>query len=1153
MSDLTGNSVFAAANTAHFTLSLEGQAHDLQVLEFQGREALSTPYAFDLELVSEHPDLDLESFLHRPAFLAFSHAGGGVHGLVRRIAQGESGKRLTRYRMTLVPQLAYLAYRINQRIFQHLSVPQIVAQVLEEHGILAGAYRFGLSASYPERLYCTQYDESDLHFVQRLCEEEGIHYHFEHSAAGHVLVFGDDQTVFPRRAPVAYQQDSGLVADQPVIKRFDVRLETRTARVTRRDYDFEKPRLLLESEARSDAQPDLEDYDYPGRFVDRSRGKHLAKRALERHRADYQLAEGDSDQPTLSSGHFLALAAHPRSAWNQLWLLDEVLHEGKQPQVLEESIHQDQAEGFTQGYRNHFSALPWDVPYRPPLNHPKPRILGSQSAVVTGPPGEEIHCDEYGRVKVQFFWDRHGQADDRTSCWLRVSSSWAGDRYGGIAIPRVGMEVLVSFLEGDPDQPLISGCLYHKEHVVPYALPANKTRSVFKTLSSPGGAGYNELRIEDRKGQEQIYLHAQRDWDENIEHDQRIRIGHERHDTVEANSYTELKAEEHRTTHADRRVVVRADDHLGIGGSQHVRIGNGQFVEAGQEIHLGSGFKVVLEAGSELTLKGGGSWIKLDASGICINGATVKMNSGGAPGQGAGIRIHGPLLPGAAVSQAGEVLSKPLSNALATVPFSSPVAEEEEEEEELEEGGITLRIGVFFDGTGNNRSNSESVAGCHAKDENLQDAAEDIRRFCAAYGYDGLGRSPNNSYGNDLTNVARLYDLYVDQADESIASDVRQVFLKVYLEGVGTSSASDDSVYSQATGLGRTGVLARVEQAPASILIGLDRFRTNNPSLLIRRIEFDIFGFSRGAAAARHFANDLLKGPGSLLAASFPADSPMLAPGFAWQPKVDFGIAFVGLFDTVAGILDPLHGDLTPANALNPGLNLRLAAGDIGKIVQFVARDEHRYNFALVRTDNDIVLPGAHSDIGGGYLPWARETLLLTKPRLSTEKSYVANERAKAYLDTRRALDADLLQLQRYGLELEIVNWAVNSENNYRKAWHQEEKRVYAAVRSDRQVAGELSLVYLRAMREVAAREGAPFNVIDPSDNRMALPPMLEAIAAKVLAAVLTGAAVGLTESEEALLFRRYIHLSAHWNASLGIVFANRPTDSGIRAEYPNE
>ncbi|WP_312379782.1 type VI secretion system Vgr family protein [Stutzerimonas balearica] len=678
--------MFNPANQPHFSLQLP-VAHDLQVLEFRGREALSTPFAFEVELVSERPDLELESLLHQPAFLAFAPDGGGIHGLVHRIAQGESGQRLTRYRLTLLPQLAYLAHRSNQRIFQHLTVPQIVARVLEEHGILAGVgHRFDLGPEvYPEREYCVQYDESDLHFIQRLCEEEGIHYHFQHSADGHVLVFGDDQTVFPTLAPVAYQQDSGLVADQPVIKRFGLRLETRTSRVTRRDYDFEKPRLTMEAAFQSDFQPDLEDYDYPGRFVDRSRGKHLAQRALERHRHDYERAEGESDQPLLVSGHFLELTEHPRADWNQLWLLDEVLHEGKQPQVLEESITsapnlhsatpsprrgEGWGEGtlaateFHQGYRNHFTATPWTVPHRPALRHPKPKVLGSQTAVVTGPAGEEIHCDEYGRVKVQFHWDRHGQADDKTSCWLRVSSSWAGDRYGGIAIPRIGMEVLVTFLEGDPDQPLVTGCLYHAEHVVPYDLPAHKTRTVFKTLSSLGGGGYNELRIEDRQGAEQIYIHAQRDWDENIEHDQKIRVGHERHDTVEANSYSEFRAEEHRTTHADRKTEVRANDHLTIGHSQHLKIGSGQFIEAGNEIHYYAGSKVVIDAGMELSASGGGSFLKLDPSGVTLSGATIRMNSGGAAGEGAGIQVQAPARPNAAdTDQAGARPKLALANA----------------------------------------------------------------------------------------------------------------------------------------------------------------------------------------------------------------------------------------------------------------------------------------------------------------------------------------------------------------------------------------------------------------------------------------------------------------------------------------------------------
>ncbi|BBN65844.1 MULTISPECIES: type VI secretion system Vgr family protein [Pseudomonas] len=669
--------MFAPANQTHFALTIEGLSNDLQVLALQGREAISQPFLFEVDLVSEQPSLDLETLLHKPAFLQLSPDGSGIHGQIYRASQGDSGKRLTRYAVTLRPQLAYLAHRTNQRIFQNLTVPKIIGMVLEEHGIQSNAYEFKVGTIYPERIYCVQYDESDLHFVQRLCEEEGIHYHFQHSTTGHTLVFGDDQTVFPKLAPVAYQQDSGMVATDPVIKRFDLRLETRTSRTTRRDYDFEKPRLTLESENRGDSIPDLEDYDYPGRFVDRERGKQLAKRALERHRSDYQLAMGKSDQPLLVSGHFLALTQHPKAKWNDLWLLTEILHEGKQPQVLEESVTSDTTDlkdDFHQGYRNRFQATPWDVPNRPQLNHPKPRILGSQNAVVTGPKGEEIHCDQYGRVKVQFPWDREGQSDDKTSCWLRVSSAWAGAMYGGIAIPRIGMEVLVTFLEGDPDQPLISGCLYHKENVVPYDLPANKTRSTFKSLSSPGGGGFNELRIEDKKGQEQIFLHAQRDWDENVENDQKIRVGNERHDTVEQNSYSEFKAEEHHTVYADRKVEGRADDHLTVGANQHVKVGTGQFIEAGQEIHLSSGVKVVLEAGSELTLKAGGSFIKIDASGVTLSGPVIRVNEGGSPGSGtpAAPLMPGPLLQ-ADADKAGAALTPAQIN---TLKRNAPFCEE---------------------------------------------------------------------------------------------------------------------------------------------------------------------------------------------------------------------------------------------------------------------------------------------------------------------------------------------------------------------------------------------------------------------------------------------------------------------------------------------
>ncbi|MCO1672400.1 type VI secretion system tip protein VgrG [Pseudomonas aeruginosa] len=645
-------------HSARISLAIEGGPSDLQVLSFEGREALNQPYSFEIDWLSERPDLDLEDLLQRPAYLRFGPSEGGVHGLVDSIEQGDSGKRLTRYRITLQPRLSQLRHCRNQRIFQNLTVPQVLASVLEDHGLFPGDYRFQLGPyRYPPRDYCVQYAESDLHFLSRLCEEEGLGFFFTHSPDGHVLVFGDDQSVFPQRPPLAYRQGGGMAAEHETVSAFELRLETRSTQASRRDYDFEKPHVRLEEDYRCDFQPELEVYTYPGRFHGEARGKHLAKRSLERLRGDYELAQGASDA-NLNCGCLLPLSGHPRQECNDLWLVREVLHEGRQPQVLEESA--DSAamadDGFRQGYRNRFLATPWDIAYRPSLEHPKSKLLGHQTAVVSGPAGEEIHCDEYGRIQVRFHWDRNDTAG-RTSCWLRVASNWAGDRQGGVAIPRVGMEVLVSFLEGDPDQPLVTGCLYHRENLVPYELPAHRTRSLFKSLSSPAGGGYNELRIDDRAGSEQIYLHAQRDWDENIEHDQKIRIGHERHDTVEANSYSEFHAEEQRIGHAGRKVEVRAGDHLTVAGERHLRVGVGHFVETGEELHYHAGDTLVIDAGMELTAKAGGSFLKLDPGGVTHSGPSVALNSGGAPGMGSGAR---PILPGQALPAAAEQPGDPL-------------------------------------------------------------------------------------------------------------------------------------------------------------------------------------------------------------------------------------------------------------------------------------------------------------------------------------------------------------------------------------------------------------------------------------------------------------------------------------------------------------
>ncbi|AZE70740.1 VgrG protein [Pseudomonas synxantha] len=624
--------MFASANQSAFTLALEGVPSDLKVFKFSGTEAISQPYRFELELVSEQPDLDLEGLLHRQAYLGFNEQGHGVHGLVYRVAQGDSGRRLTRYQLSLVPHLAYLAHSGQQRIFQHKTVPQIVAQVLIGQGIQSDRFEFRLSGHYPEREYCVQFGETDLAFIQRLCAELGIHYHFQHACEGHLLVFGDDQTVFAQaEQPTPYRPGSGMVADTPAIKRFTLQLATRTTALNLRDYDFRKPRLELESAAGDEQPPTLEIQQFPGHFSDRAHGKYLAQRGLERHRSDYRVAYGQGDEPALASGRFLQLRDHPCEGWNDLWLVTQVTHEGKQPQVLEEAVTEVAGGEFRQGYRNTFAAAPWDAVFRPPLaEQPRPSVSGYQSAVVTGSAGSEIHCDEYGRVKVQLAWDRVGEHDEHSSCWLRVASGWAHDCYGAVLIPRVGMEVLVGFVNGDLDMPLVVGCLPNAATAMPLDLPADKTRSIWRSQSSPGGGGYNELRIEDRKGAEEIYLRAQRDWTQHVLNDQQVRVDNRRRVRVGGESYHELQGEEQRITHGNRVTELKQDDHLVVGGSQHMR--------AGQTIQLGAGQSIVIDAGVSVTIQAGGQSITLSAAGIF---SSVPIQLGGGP-----VSAAAPLIPG---------------------------------------------------------------------------------------------------------------------------------------------------------------------------------------------------------------------------------------------------------------------------------------------------------------------------------------------------------------------------------------------------------------------------------------------------------------------------------------------------------------------------
>lgn len=618
--------MFAPANSAHFVLLIPSVRNDFKVLAFDGVEAISTLYAIKIELVSENSDFDLESLLSRQAFLQFGLNGEGIHGLIEDVFVGDAGKRLTRYHLTLVPALHYLQFSHNQRIFQNLTVPEIVAQVLNGHGRQSDTFNFKVSIS-PAREYCTQYGESDYEFIQRLCAEDGIAWHHQHTQEGHQLVFTDDQTFFPKLGDTPYKQGSGLAADKPVVYQFSMRFNTRTSTTTRRGYDLKRPSMLLESAFTAEFTPKLEDYRYPELIENEKLGKQLARQGLERHRVDYQLAEGSSDQPALRSGHFFNLVEHPRKRCNDLWLLVGVKHEGKQPQALEESVTSDTspADGFTQGYRNTFSAIPWDVFYRPPM--PERRsILVSQTARVTGPANEEIFCDEYGRVKVEFHWDRAELNSDNSSCWLRVASSWAGEGFGSVTIPRIGMEVVVTYLEGDPDKPLITGCVTNKVNAPAYPLPANKTKTVLRTHSSPHNGGFNELAIEDRAGQEKISFRAQRDFDELILNDSVSHIGNDQSTQVDRNSSSLIKGDETHTTNGVRNTVIGGNELISVSGDTSVTSGGNLIIQAGSQAHV-TAVNVVINAGMSLTLQAGGNHIVISSGGIFSSVPIVQDGS----------------------------------------------------------------------------------------------------------------------------------------------------------------------------------------------------------------------------------------------------------------------------------------------------------------------------------------------------------------------------------------------------------------------------------------------------------------------------------------------------------------------------------------------
>lgn len=616
-----------------FTFKLDDLSNDtFSVIKFSGEESLSTPFHFVIQLASRKDDLTPEQTVDRNATLKIWRDGELqqlFHGIVSSFSQGDTGHHHTFYEISLVPAIERLTLRQNSRMFQKQSAQDIIQCILQEMGVQD--FAFALTKNPAVREYCVQYRETDLEFVERVAAEEGMYYYFEHKEGMHTLIFSDDTQKAPALdTPLEYNALSGGLSPTSFIRSFTQKAQFRPSSAEMKDYTFLNPRnKLLNNEAGAELdfqRSSYEHYDYPGRYKEDQLGKKFTQVRLQYLRRDALTAKGTSNYAQLLSGSKFTLEEHPAESCNRDWLLIGIVHMGTQPQALEEAG----TNGATT-YNNEFFCIPAHRQWKPRPN-PKPRVNGPQIATVVGPEGEEIFCDEHGRVKVYFPWDRYNTNYDETcSCWIRVSQGWAGGQYGSIAIPRIGHEVIVSFLEGDPDQPIITGRTYHAVNQAPYTLPAHKTMTVLRT-DTHKGEGFNELRFEDEADKEEIFVHAQKNM--------AIKVRNSKDERVDYNRSTSIGNNEDLVVAKDRKVTVDGkQDHKTTGNYIELVEGDhGLTVKGDSSKHIKGalGVKVdgemTFQSDTKITLKVGGSFVVIHAGGVDIKGGAINLNSGGSAG-----------------------------------------------------------------------------------------------------------------------------------------------------------------------------------------------------------------------------------------------------------------------------------------------------------------------------------------------------------------------------------------------------------------------------------------------------------------------------------------------------------------------------------------
>lgn len=682
----------AAINPLNYPLRLEGDIPDqLFVLAARAEAGINALSRVQFELVCSDREVDLTLLLGRKMRVVQSRRDG-----IRQVFPGTcvsveflgtpSGP--AHYAVELRPWLWFLTRAANCRVFQDITVPDIVKEVLGDHGF-GGDLIDRLNQSYEPREYVIQYRESDLDFLNRLLEEEGIYYFLTVEDDAEKLVLADGVGSHEQIAqgnPVDYlPMDSGGHRAADHIFDWRTGLRATTGKITLNDYNFETPRADLETQNTipkgSHPGKDHEAYGYPGHFRANSLGETRARVRMEAEAARHHVVQGAGNAPVLAVGETFTLKGHRRASENADWMVIRAVHVMCLTSADRPPLGAGQAMGAAlfgdvngdDPYRVLFQAVPKDEQYRAPLTTPWPEIAGVHTAVVTGPAGEEIHTDKYGRVRVQFHWDRKGAGDDTSSCWVRCMMPWTGKAWGMIAIPRIGQEVVVQFEEGDPDRPLVIGMLYNADTMPPYDLPANMTQSGVKTNSSKGGGGFNELMMEDKKGAELVRFQAQRDFKQIVKNNAEITVGLE----TKKDGILDL------TVHKDYNIVVKTGDyninvekmdHITkvkrhqketVDGNQTVKVGGerkdtvtgdvahevtrGNFAHEIKEgnadytVYMGNlsttvgmgdistlapAGKIEIEAMQSIELKVGGSSIKIDQMGVTIKGAImVEMSA----------------------------------------------------------------------------------------------------------------------------------------------------------------------------------------------------------------------------------------------------------------------------------------------------------------------------------------------------------------------------------------------------------------------------------------------------------------------------------------------------------------------------------------------